>query len=155
MCRVGVIAAILALTLGAALAAGNRAEITLGYPVLRAKAPVQIDGKLTDAEWASAVKVSGFTVSGRGAIALDQTVMRLLYDDRHLYLGVKCNESRMQHLVVEHFADDEAIWRDDCIEFFLDADHDHATFWQFITNPAGARYDAEGKDRGWGCPWKT
>ena len=72
-----------------------------------------------------------------------------------LLTGVKCNESRMQHLVAEHFADDEAIWRDDCIEFFLDADHDHATFWQFITNPAGARYDAEGKDRGWGCPWKV
>ena len=149
------VAAWLAAALGVAAAAKNRAELTFGYPVLPASGAITLDGTLTDAEWGAAVKVSGFTVSGRKGLAFDQTVMRLLYDRTHLYLGVKCSESQMAKLVVEHFGDDEAIWRDDCIEFFLDPTHSHEDFYQFIVNPAGARYDAFGKDRGWGCDWKV
>ena len=145
----------LVLAIRAGAAADNQAILTLAYPVLPARGAITLDGRLTPAEWDHAIKVSGFTVSGGTAIALDQTVMRLVYDKDNLYMGVKCAESQMKNLVVKCLADDGPVWRDDCIEFFIDANHDHASYWQFITNPGGARYDALAFDTGWNCAWRA
>ncbi|MBM4085775.1 MAG: hypothetical protein FJ272_13385 [Planctomycetes bacterium] len=129
--------------------------MTLAYPVKFAQTPIQVDGKLTPQEWDAAVRVSGFRLSGSEALAPEQTVMQLLYDQQNLYLGVKCAESQMDKLVVKCLMDDGDVWHDDCIEFFMDATHDHATYWQFIVNPAATRYDAAGFDRTWNCNWKA
>jgi len=134
-------------------AAENQAVVTLAYPVQVATTPIVVDGELQPEEWERAVKVSGFRLSGSEELAPEQMVMRLLYDQQNLYLGVKCAESRMDQLVIQSQVDDSDVWHDDCIEFFLDANHDHATYWQFIVNPDGVRYDASGFDRTWNCTW--
>jgi cellulose/xylan binding protein with CBM9 domain len=143
------------LLLPAAEAGENTATVTLAYPVNRAPGPITLDGKITEAEWGPAIKASGFTASGSDELAPEQIVMRLLYDDAHLYMAVRCSESRMAHLVVENLVDDGPLWHDDCIEIFLDANHDHGTYWQFITTPAAKRYDALGFDNSWNCPWRV
>jgi hypothetical protein len=138
---------------GAVFAAENEATVTLAYPVQVATVPIHLDGKLTPQEWGPAVRVSGFRLSGSEELAPEQMVMQLLHDPQNLYLAVKCAESQMDKLVLQSLVDDSDVWHDDCIEFFVDATHDHATYWQFIVNAAGTRYDALGFDRTWNCSW--
>ena len=134
---------------------GNEAPVTLTYPVKFAATPIAVDGRLQPEEWDQAVKVAGFRLSGREDLASEQTVMRLLYDARHLYIAVKCAESQMDKLVVNCLVDDTDVWKDDCVEFFIDPTHDHATYYQFIVNAGAVRYDAVGFDRTWGAPWQA
>jgi hypothetical protein len=137
------------------LPSANEAQVTLGYPVRRASGPIRVDGRLDDTAWKGAIKVAGFTISGSQELAAEQTVMKLLYDDSNLYLGVKCAESRMDSVVATVNVHDGSVWHDDCVEFFIDANHDHMTYWQFIVNAAGVRYDAYKFDRTWTKPWQA
>lgn len=144
-----------ALIHGQGVPATNQASTTLGYPVRRASGPIRIDGRLNERAWANAVEVAGFTVSGSAKLAPVQTVMRLLYDDKNLYLGVKCVEPHLSALVTKVHVHDGPVWRDDCVEFFIDANHDHATYWHFIVNSAGVRYEAFKLDSTWTVPWEA
>lgn len=135
------------------LAIGNEATVTLGYPVRRTSAPIHVDGTLDASEWSQAVRVGGFRLSGSEELAPEQTVMQLLYDADNLYLAVKCAESQVDKLVTTCRVHDSNVWHDDCVEFFVDAKHDHATYWHFIVNSAGVRYDAAGFDRTWTAAW--
>jgi hypothetical protein len=59
----------------------------------------------------------------------------------------------MDHLVAECQVDDTNVWHDDCIELFLDPQHDHTNYFHFIVNSVGTRYDGVGLDRTWSAPW--
>lgn len=133
----------------------NEAVVGFVYPCKPATAPIRVDGRLETDEWAKAIEVSGFTFSGQGIIATEQMVMRLLYSQDKLYLGVKCSESSMATLVAEAKTHDSAVWNDDCIEFFLDPRHDHEHYYQFAVNTIGAQYDAVGFDWMWNCQWQS
>ena len=139
----------------AAAAAQNEAETTLVYPCRRTARPVAIDGKLDPAEWDAAVAVSGFTITGSDALAPQQVVMRLLYDDKHLYIGVKCLESNMKGIKAPKRVLDGEFWLDDSIELFIDANHDHASYWQFAATASAARYDNMDGDSTWNSKWRA
>jgi hypothetical protein len=165
------LAASAALAGSAAGAGENQAVTTFVYPCRSVATPIRVDGKLdepawsgfapppaarnTRSQWSQAVEVSGFTFSGKGLLASEQMVMRLLYDRENLYLGVKCNESKMNGLVAAVRFHDGNVWNDDCIELFLDPTHDHETYYQFAVNSLGAQYDARGFDRMWNCQWQA
>ena len=133
----------------------NEALTTLTYPVRRVATPIMLDGVLSEQEWGTAVKVGGFRVSGREDLASEQTVMRLLYDDTALYLGIKCAESRVSDLKAAVLTHDGSVWHDDCVEFFIDHNHDHGSYWQFIVNSVGTRYEAAGFDPTWAAQWQA
>ena len=133
----------------------NEALETLTYPVRRVVKPIKLDGVLSESEWGHAVKVGGFRVSGCENLASEQTVMRLLYDDTALYLGIKCAESRMKDLKASVFLHDGSVWHDDCVEFFIDRNHDHGSYWQFIVNSVGTQYEASGFDSSWSAKWRV
>lgn len=50
---------------------------------------------------------------------------------------------------------DDASWRDDCMEVFLDVNHDHVSFCQIVVNSLGTIFDmyndgsTNGGDIGW------
>jgi len=137
------------------LAGENQAVCCFVYPVRPAAGPIVVDGRLDPKEWASAIEVSGFTFSGKGLLASEQMVMRLLYDRENLYIGVKCGESMMDKIVANIRDHDGDVWHDDCIELFFDPKHDHETYYQFIVNTMGTQYDAIGFDRLWNCKWQA
>jgi hypothetical protein len=139
----------------AAAAAENQAERTLIYPCRQAKGPVTIDGRLDPAEWAGAIEVSGFRISGRNKPAPEQVVMRLLYDPENLYVGVKCLESQMKKLKTSATERDGAFWLDDSIEFFIDASHDHETYFQFAATANAVPYDNLNGDSLWNSNWRV
>ena len=46
----------------------------------------------------------------------------------------------MNELSVKNKARDGEIWRDDCVELFLDPDHSESAVYQFVINPIGALF---------------
>ncbi len=114
--------------------------------------PPAIDGKLDDACWqagASAV-LSNFVLPDMSALATVQTEARLCYDAQKLYLGVRCEEPNIASLRAYSKTRDEAVWRDDCIEIFLDANHDRKSYYHVIVNSLGTIFDAsEPGDESW------
>ena len=151
----GTLGLLLAVLAVPAAAVENQAETTLVYPCRPASRPIHIDGRLEPGEWDGAIAASGFTISGSDTLAPQQAVMRLLHDDKHLYIGVKCLESSMKTLKAPRRVLDGEFWLDDSIEFFIDANHDHETHWQFATTAAAMRYDNVDGDSTWNATWTT
>ena len=56
--------------------------------------PPTIDGDLSDPAWKSAPKVETFLDQQTGAIATDQTIAYILYDDKYIYVAFACKDSQ-------------------------------------------------------------
>ncbi|MFQ5468463.1 MAG: carbohydrate-binding family 9-like protein, partial [Kiloniellaceae bacterium] len=99
----------------------------------RAAGPLTIDGRLDEAAWADAppANLSGHT----GRPAASPTTVRVLYDDEYLYVGFVCHEAQLAALVGNTTAHDGDIWRDDCVEVFLDPGG--PSYYHFLVNCRG------------------
>ena len=104
--------------------------------------PPTIDGRLDDPAWKGAVRAEDFTVTERAAAA--PTLVRLLHDDTHLYLGVECREPYMEGLVATRDGPDSSVWNDDCVEIFLRPGLPGTPYYHLAANARGALYDARG-----------
>ena len=116
-----------------------------------------IDGVLNDPCWQEAHGVTGFSLLGNGGPAREQTSAYVLYDDSCLYVAFVCLESRMDSLVARCESRDGLVWCDDCVEVFIDTDHDHMRYYHVIANAAGIRYDEIGRLQPWtwSCDWEV
>ncbi|MGC9317391.1 MAG: sugar-binding protein, partial [Armatimonadota bacterium] len=105
-------------------------------------APPAIDGVLGDACWAdSSAILRGFVETDMSAFAPVRTDARVCWDAERLYIGVRCEEPNTDALRAQMTERDDAIWRDDCIELFLDTNHDRKTYAHVIVNSLGTVYD--------------
>ena len=126
----------------------------------RAEGKVEIDGHLTEPCWRRAAWATGFSLLGSGEPARAQTLFAVLYDDRRLYVAVECMEPNTEGLVVRHRERDSQVWLDDAVEIFVDPRHSHRSYFQFVVNAAGAKFDCEGRrmngistDHSWNGAW--
>lgn len=106
---------ILVAVLGCALA--SAAPLT--YPVFRAPAAISIDGDVVgEAAWQGAPSVTGFYKLGNGYTTAKQSVARMLWDDKGLYIGVVCEEPDAAYLkpTIRDYGD---TWAEDGLEIFL------------------------------------
>lgn len=62
----------------------------------RAAGPVTLDGKLDDPAWRNAVPLTNFVCIGGTKPASPGTTCRILYDDRFLYVGIRCEEPKIR-----------------------------------------------------------
>lgn len=122
-----------------------------------------MDGVLDDKCWQEATRASGF-MSLDGHWCEDQTTSYVTYDSSNLYIGYLCNETlpdRMRANIKEH--DNVQVFSDECVEFFLDTNHDHQTYYHFMVNSLGTCYEAyvsqgEGdktRDSTWNPAWQV
>gem|GEM_PF-3325453 len=118
----------------------------------RIQAAPEINGRLDDNCWQKARWWSGFQ-AGPNKPAAVQTSFAALYDDQYFYLGIKCDEPDVAGLVMRHTERDSEVYEDDCVEVFIDPAHSHQSYYQFILNPKGAKYDGHGMDAGWNPEW--
>lgn len=136
-------------TVAPALAANKPVSVTA---VKVAKAPT-IDGVLDDQAWLEAAyagsKVSGFSTHDGSAIASDQTIVFISYDDKNLYLAYKNHRSDMSALVATMTDEGSAVWGEDDNELFIDPANDEASFVQFAWNALGTRWTGVGTYDGW------
>ena len=129
--------------------------VALVYPIVPSTGKIVIDGDLGDEAWKNAVTVSGFTDSGSPNIAKDQTSMTMCYDNDYFYIAITCFESSMNKLHTGCFGQDAPFWEDDSIEFFIDENHDHATFYQFAVTAGGATFDLRNGTSVWNGKWQS
>ena len=114
------------------------------YPCPRAEPAPVLDGKLDDAVWQRALSVSGFTVLNTDKLVSPQTSFRLLWDDKYLYLAVKCDEPQMDKISpIRYTYDESAVFGRESIEFFVDPNHTHDLYYQLAFNAGGGLYDGE------------
>ncbi|MBM4086594.1 MAG: hypothetical protein FJ272_17560, partial [Planctomycetes bacterium] len=81
---------------------------------------------------------------------------RVAHDDTNLYLAVEVDEPAMQSLrAPSRPHDDGDTWKDDCVELFLAPEPGGLTYYQFIVNAAGARYDSCEGGKGLAAAWNA
>ena len=110
----------------------------------RAKEAPKIDGKLDEALWKQSATVDDLMYPDLSGTAEPKTQIWFAYDDKNLYLTCRCDEEDMKNLVAKVHSRDGDVWNDDSIEFFLDTNLDHTTYYQFDVNSLGTVYDGTG-----------
>jgi hypothetical protein len=109
----------------------------------RAATPPTIDGVIGAREWQGAARFGHFVELDFSRLVPVQTQARLAWDDQNLYLAVACLEPNIKGLRAYSTDRDSAIWRDDCIELFLDPNHDRQSYTHIIVNAKGGIFDRQ------------
>ena len=128
----------------------------------RTLAPPRIDGRLDDAVWLHAPPMSSFFQREplEGAPPSERTQFRILFDDDHLYFGLRCFDSQPRLLVANHMRRDADLEENDNLQIILDPFNDRRGGFFFSINPLGARQDLlltdEGRTRNlaWDGVWQ-
>ena len=124
---------------------------TAPRPVARATritAPVRIDGRLDEPVWQGADSITDFIQSQprTGYPATEPTVVRILYDDRALYIGAELYDSQPDELIVSTLEKDFASESTRDVDIFavtLDTFHDRKNSFIYLINPYGALRDGQ------------
>ncbi len=111
-----------------------------GYVCCRAEKPPAIDGKLDDAAW-TAVPWSEPFVDIEGEAKPKpkfRTRMKMLWDDRYLYVGAELEEPHVWGTLEKH---DSIIFQDNDFELFVDPDGDNHQYMELELNALNTTWD--------------
>ncbi len=109
-----------------------------------------IDGILDEAVWQEGELVSDFiqTEPTEGLPATERTEVRILYDDRAIYIGVICFDSEPSRIITTDSRRDSGLGDMDSFQLILDTYHDQQNGFVFGTNAVGTQYDAQIRNEG-------
>ncbi len=109
----------------------------------RAAGPLVIDGRLDESSWAGAEPYDGFQqlFPQEGRPASEPTEVRVLYDDRAIYVGVRCGDAQAAALSHPLGRRDKAPFSDQ-VAVILDSNRDRRTAYYFELTAAGVQSDA-------------
>jgi hypothetical protein len=113
----------------------------------RVEKPPVLDARMDESVWARAQVANHFVHCAK--LARTRTVTRVLYDEKHLYLGFVCFEPKINALKAGDWGPDGPVWRDHCLEFFIDPETAGQRYYHFAVNSKGVIYDADQKDKSW------
>ena len=127
------------------------------YHVKKTAKPPVIDGALDDAAWAQATPVE-LVQSFNGSRPALKTTARFLYDDQNLYVAFDCEDPDVWGTLMKR---DDAIYNQEVVEIFLDANADGRTYNELEVSPHNVVFDAyfparrQGMDLSWDSGMKT
>ena len=129
-------AGLLALTLFGCGGAGKPTYWTRQgpYVVHRAPGEITIDDRSHPADWADAMVIRAFVVPASGKPARDTTELRMLWDDRHLYVHFIALDADLRGTYTKR---DDPIYREDVVELFIKPYEDKPFYYEFEVNPIG------------------
>jgi hypothetical protein len=104
--------------------------------VPRITGPITIDGKLDEADWAKAPRVSLRKMDGSEATR--HTEVRLLHDDDRVYFGFFVEDP---DIWTDHDTRDSRMWTEDVVEVFIDVDPSDPYYAEIEVNPKGTLFD--------------
>jgi len=111
-----------------------------------------IDGSLDEAAWEEAAVADDFMIlGGDGEPAPVATRAKVCFDEEALYVGFECEEPNVAGMVRAATEDGAAVWTDDCVEVFLDLEHDRVGYLHLGVSATGAKWH----DRRLGARWYT
>ena len=105
-----------------------------------------IDGILDDEVWLQAAVIDEFIQQepSEGDPATERTVVRLLYDEHSLYIGVEAHDSLPDAIIAtEKRRDSPRLLDEDSFQVILDTFHDRRSGYMFVTNPLGAKLEQQ------------
>ncbi|WP_158627367.1 DUF5916 domain-containing protein [Corallococcus sp. AB045] len=104
--------------------------------------PIQLDGRLDEAEWALAPLFDRFvqTFPKNGAAPSERTDLRVLYDDDNLYVGILARDSQPL-LINRQLGRRDRPPESDSVTVMVDSAHDHRTAYAFTVNAGGILRD--------------
>ncbi|MGD8322149.1 MAG: DUF5916 domain-containing protein, partial [Gemmatimonadota bacterium] len=112
----------------------------------RIRSEIHVDGHLDEAAWMEAdSSTSPFiqVTPNPGYPASHPTTLKILYDDKNLYIGATLYEPEPGKLVVPGLQQDYNTHDSDIFGVALDTYHDRQNGFLFAINPAGALWDAQ------------
>src|SRR6185295_11066052 len=113
----------------------------------------RIDGILDEKIWETAVMIDAFTQQEPriGEPATERTEVRVLYDSRHLYIGVHAFDSNPAGIIAtEMRRDSERLFDEDSFQVILDTFNDSRHGYMFVTSPLGAKLEEQISEEGEG-----
>ncbi|HEY6546686.1 MAG TPA: DUF5916 domain-containing protein, partial [Vicinamibacteria bacterium] len=133
---------------------------------------IVLDGRLDDAAWARAPAALGFKQREprEGAPATDDTEVRILFDAKHLYVGILARDAEPERAIGRILERDRLVEQgdgrnrfasDDAVLLLLDPFLDRRNAFVFGTNPNGAEHDAlitderESFNTDWRAVWRV
>jgi len=111
----------------------------------------RIDGVLDEASWATAQVIDTFVQQEpqEGQPASDRTEVRVLYDEGHLFIGIRAFAS-LAVSATEMRRDADRLFDEDNFQVILDTFHDSRNGYMFVTTPLGAKLEQQIFDEGEG-----
>lgn len=107
-------------------------------------APV-LDGLVNEPGWQLIEPATSFIQQqpDEGAQATEKTEVRFGFDDKNLYIGVICFDSKPNDIVVTQNRRDGSLSESDSLQIVLDTFHNKHNAFVFGTSPTGSEYDAQ------------
>ncbi len=125
----------------------------------RTNNPPVIDGKDNDEAWRSAPVIDQFLEyePNTGAEPRFRTEVRILYDDRYLYIVGRMYDPRPDS-IISLLSRRDVRTESEQLKLVIDSYHDRRTAFQFILNPAGVKrdfyvYNDQVEDGTWDAVW--
>ena len=111
--------------------------------VPRVGTPIRVDGRLDDAAWANAVRVSDVTqfAPGNGESPSEPTEFLLAIDSENLYIGARFKDSQATAIKHSQLVQGQAVVNDDYVQILLDPYNNRRTGYIFYVNPNGVQRD--------------
>jgi hypothetical protein len=154
----------LVVLLAALPAAGAPASQPAAGPELRAvrvSVPPKIDGRLDDLAWRAVPVQRGFRQRSphEGAPATEETEVRVVYDERALYVAFFCRD-RQAATIRPRLGRRDGIPQSDWVAVAIDPFFDKKSAFSFVVNNAGvlsdvAMVDGGDDDFGWDGVWSA
>ena len=114
------------------------------------------DGRLDDPVWNEAAKIDGLHVFGLSRTpAKYQTTAWAGQRGSKLYLAARLKGEKPDEIPANWREFDTTIWKDSCLEFYLDPGDSNREGFQFIVNSVGARQDIGRGLKGWNGDWSA
>ena len=120
----------------------------------RVERPPKVDGRIERGEWPPFVEEPFwdiFAVPDRAA--KEGTKFSVCYDEKALYIAAVCQEPKPEGLVKAVTWHDGPVYQDDSIEVFLDTNLDRKTYFHFVANCIGTRFEEFVMDKSWDADW--
>ncbi len=130
-------------------------------PAIKTEQPPTIDGILNDACWQDAPQATGFTDERTEKPAKNQSVGRLVYTDKAIYIGLHLYDDMPDKIVARQTKDQTRFQGEDWVSFSLDPFHTHQFSDRnfFLVNALGTKYAHLATGRAekseWIGLWKT
>lgn len=108
------------------------------YVCHRAARPLKIDGRLDEADWKDAAFTDDFVDIQSSVRPRFRTRVKMLWDDRYLYIGADLREPHVRATLTER---DSVIFHDNDFEVFIDPDDDGQFYAELEINALNTLWD--------------
>jgi hypothetical protein len=110
---------------------------------VRTDHPPRLDGTLNDPLWSAAPVIGDFRQKEplETQPATEQTEVRILFDSRHIYFGIRCRDDAPKSIVANELRRDLTQDLDDNFAVIIDPTLSHRNGYVFEVNPLGTQRD--------------